>query len=123
MAISTEIQQQIQEVARQVRQEFYGGRGAPQSGTILFEELENDAAELGDAVAREIMQQVLQTQAEDDHPETICECSVCRRDGKLDDVQVRVVQTRRGEVRWPEPRYLCKYCRKAFFPSGERLGD
>jgi hypothetical protein len=123
MAVSREIQQQIEEVARQVRQKFYGGRGAPQSGTILFEKLENDAAELGDAMAREIMQQVLETQAEDDHPKAICECSVCRRDGKLDDVQVRVVQTRRGQVRWPEPRYFCKHCRKAFFPSGERFGD
>jgi hypothetical protein len=26
-------------------------------------------------------------------------------------------------VTWLEPRYLCKTCRKAFFPSDERFGD
>ena len=122
MAINSGIQQQIQESATQVRQKFYGGRGAPKSGTIRFEELESDAAELGDAVAREIMQQVLQEQAQEDHPETSCECSVCGRSGELEDVKPRVVQTRRGEVNWPEPRYFCKRCRKAFFPSYQRLG-
>lgn len=123
MAISSEMRQQIEEVAKQVRRKFYGGRGAPQSGTILFEELEDHAAELGDAVACEIMQQVLQQQAEDDHPEKTCECSVCGRYGKLDDVQLRGVRTRRGEVKWKDPRYFCKSCRKAFFPSCEGIGD
>jgi hypothetical protein len=123
MANSIELRGRIQEVADQLRRAFYGGRGAPISGEILFEELEEDACQLGDAIARELMQQVLQAQAEDDHPETRCECSVCRRDGKLDEVKPRVVQTRRGEVTWREPRYFCKHCRKAFFPSREGLGD
>lgn len=123
MAISSELQGRIQEVAADLRREFYGGRGAPVSGTILFSELEDDACHLGDAIACELMQQVLQEQADSDHPETSCECSVCGRSGKLDEVQPRVVQTRRGKVKWPEPRYFCKHCRKAFFPSREGLGD
>lgn len=123
MAISREMQGRIQEVAEGLRREFYGGRGAPISGEILFSELEEDACQLGDAIACELMQQVLQSQADDDHPETTCECSVCGRYGKLDDVQPRVVQTRRGKVKWLEPRYFCKPCRKAFFPSREGLGD
>jgi len=123
MAISKELQGRIQELARDLRREFYGGRGAPVSGTILFEELEEDACQLGDAIACELMQQVLQAQADEDHPEAISECSVCGRNGKLDEVQRRVVQTRRGKVKWPEPRYFCKHCRKAFFPSDERLGN
>jgi hypothetical protein len=122
MAISSGIQERIQEVAEQVRREFYGGRGAPKSGSILFEELEDDASAIGDAMACEIMQQVLQEQAADDHPETSCACSVCEKDGKLDEVKPRVIQTRRGDVTWDEPRYFCKHCRKAFFPSRERLG-
>ncbi len=123
MAISSELQGRIEEVAGDLRREFYGGRGAPVSGTILFSELEEDACQLGDAIACELMQQVLASQADDDHPETSCECSVCGRYGKLDDVQPRVVQTRRGTVKWPEPRYFCKSCRKAFFPSRQRFGD
>jgi hypothetical protein len=122
MAISSEIQKQVEEVAQQIRRKFYGGRGSPVSGTILFEELEDQASALGDAVACEIMQQVLQEQADDDHPEARCACSVCGKDGKLDEVKPRVIQTRRGDVSWDEPRYFCKHCRKAFFPSNKRLG-
>lgn len=123
MAISSELQGRIQEMAEDLRREFYGGRGAPVSGEIRFTELEEDACQLGDALACEVMQQVLQTQADVDHPETSCECSVCGRNGQLDDVQPRVVQTRRGNVTWKEPRYFCKHCRKAFFPSVERFGN
>jgi len=122
MAISSELRGRIQEVAGDLRREFYGGRGAPKSGSILFSELEEDACQLGDAMACELMQQVLESQADDDHAETCCECSVCGRYGELDDVKPRVVQTRRGKVRWPEPRYFCKHCRKAFFPSRQGLG-
>ena len=123
MAISSELRGRIQELAGDLRREFYGGRGAPISGTILFSELEEDACQLGDAIACELMQQVLQEQADEDHPETTCACSVCGRYGKLDEVQPRVVQTRRGKVKWPEPRYFCKYCRKAFFPSRQGARD
>ena len=87
MAISCELRGRIREVAGELRREFYGGRGAPVSGDILFAELEDDAALLGDAVACEVTRQVLQSHADGDRPETTCECSVCGENGKLDDVQ------------------------------------
>lgn len=122
MAISSELRDRIRWVAEELRRDYYGGRGAPRSGQIRFSELEDDACLLGDAVACELMQQVLQMQADGDFSKTVHECSVCGKSGERDEVLPRVVQTRRGTTTWREPRYFCKHCRRAFFPSDERLG-
>jgi hypothetical protein len=120
MAIALELHEEIREAADRLRKKYYGGRGAPRSGEKLLIDLEQDACELGDAIACELLGQVLQDQAEADHAEPSAPCTVCGRIGDRRKDLPRNVQTRRGKVAWQEPQYYCKSCRKAFFPSVER---
>jgi hypothetical protein len=120
MAIARELEEEIREAAERLRKKYYGGRGAPRSGEKLLIDLEQDACELGDAIACELLGQVLQDQADADHAEQSAPCTVCGCIGDRRDDLPRNVQTRRGKVAWQEPQYYCKSCRKAFFPSVER---
>lgn len=123
MAISPELRQRVREVAGVLQKELYGDSGSPEFET-RFTKIEDDTTEIGDAIACELLSGVMQAHA--DHAAgrlgTACECSVCGRNAARDDIQPRVVQARRGEATWREPRYFCKFCRKAFFPAVESFG-
>jgi len=125
MAISRKLQERIRSVAAELRQEVYGTSGVPQWGT-KFTEIEDVGVEIGDALACELIGQSLQGQASkaEGVGEQECpECTVCGRSGKEDEVEPRIVRTRRGDVEWREPKGYCKHCRKAFFPSVPSVGD
>ena len=120
MAIDQKLQGRIKAVAEELRREIYGSSGAPKWGT-KFTEIENTACDIGDALARELMGQELQQQEHEEVAGPV-ECAVCGRDARDDDLEPRLVTTRRGDVTWRERRYYCKHCRRAFFPSDERTG-
>lgn len=124
MAITGDLRERIREHAAQLQQEIYGERGGPGLVEKRFVDLESEATQLGDAIACELLGGVLQAQADQTAEASPgqCECSVCGREAARDDIQSRVVQARRGKVTWREPRYFCKHCRKAFFPSVENSG-
>jgi hypothetical protein len=78
----------------------------------LFTTLEDAAIAVGDAITKELVELVLARQAEQSH-----ECPQCGQRGLQKGERERVIQTRRGEVKFTEPEFYCPRCRRAFFPS------
>jgi hypothetical protein len=122
MAISRKLQERIKGVATELRHEVYGVSGVPQWGT-KFTEIEDVGVEIGDALACELIGQSVQGQASKAEGPRGLECTVCSRSGEKDEVEPRIVQTRRGDVQWLESKGYCRHCRKAFFPSVPSVGD
>lgn len=120
MAISSELHERIKQVAADLRRELWGEKGFPEWGT-KFTQIEDECCEVGDVLARELMGQGLDEQTEviEEGPK---ECGVCGRDGVEDELEPKIITTRRGDVSWQQRKYYCKRCRKAFFPSGRRVG-
>jgi len=116
MAISSDLHDRVKQVAAQLRRDLWPEKGWPERGT-KFTQIEDECCELGDALARELMGQGLDEQAESiaDGP---AECGVCGRDAAEDDLEPKTITSRRGDVLWRERKYYCRHCRKAFFPSG-----
>src|SRR4030042_2287987 len=118
MAINQQLHVRIKAVAEELRREVYGPSGTPTWGT-KFMEIEDLGVEIGDLLAREIIGQSLGEQA----MSAECSTSVADQNGKGGEIEVRIVQTRRGEVSWQEPKGYDKPSRKAFFPSVASSGD
>lgn len=116
MTLKPDVRARVDELATELRQLLYGPTGAPRWGT-KFAALEDEACEVGDAVTRCLLSQALEEQAQQAGADPQRACAVCGRQSAADDVQPRVVQTRRGEVGWREPQHYCRKCRQAFFPS------
>ena len=118
MAIDQNLHDRIKAIAQELRREVYGASGTPTWGT-KFTEIEDLGVEIGDLLAREVIGQSLEDQAGSmDVPTT-----ATGSDGEAGEVEVRMVQTRRGEVAWSEPKGYDKPSRKAFFPSVASSGD
>lgn len=116
----------LDRLASEMAAELYGPDGMPW-GT-LFSELEDDAYELGQAMARRLVQEMVRDQAEANVPEgrERCQCGHPLETPDEDDEEAwqdRDVLTRSGHVSWSEPQRYCPKCRKAFFPSVEGVGD
>jgi hypothetical protein len=122
MAISQKLHERIKAFAAELREEIYGEAGAPQWGTT-FTEIEDTGVEIGDALTCAVVGQSLQRQAARGGDTTSLVCAVCGRGSEQDEVEPRIVRTRRGETQWLEPKGYCKHCRKAFFPAVESPGD
>lgn len=118
MAINQHLHDRIKAIAEELRQEVYGASGTPTWGT-KFTEIEDVGVEIGDLLAREVIGQSLEDQARSMEVPT----TVTDPDGEAGEIEVRIVQTRRGEVSWPEPKGYDKPSRKAFFPSVASVGD
>jgi hypothetical protein len=118
MTIDRKLHDRIKAIARELRREAYGASGTPIWGT-KFTEIEDLGVEIGDLLAREVIGQSLEDQASSmDVPKT-----ATGSEGKTGEVEMRMIQTRRGEVSWPEPQGYDKPSRKAFFPSVASSGD
>jgi hypothetical protein len=88
---------------------------------LRFEQIEDEACALGDELAAGLIAEVLCEQAATP-PASAC-CPRCRRPASIaSQPEPRRVQTRRGEVDWQEPKYYCRHCRQAFFPSVPQAG-
>ena len=118
MAINQQLHDRIKAVAEELRREVYGPSGTPTWGT-RFTEIEDLGVEIGDLLAREVIGQSLGEQASS----AKVSATVASQDGETGETEVRIVQTRRGEVSWQEPKGYDKPSRKAFFPSVASLGD
>jgi hypothetical protein len=111
-ALPANCQKLVEQVAGQVLDLQYGPGGSPPVGT-RFEEVEDAGVEVGDALARAVMQQAMQRQAET-IPADRCCCGTPLESG---DAEPRTMLTRRGEIGWNEPSGYCPQDRRAFFPS------
>lgn len=117
MAITHDLRGRIQAVARQLMEEKWAVEGQPAWLEKRFIEIEDEACEVADALAREVMHLMAVRQAQAvSGPADAC-CPGCRRIVKPADAETRRLQTRRGDVEWQEPSYYCRHCRKSFFPS------
>ena len=118
MAMNQQLHDRIKTVAEELRREAYGPSEAPAWGT-RFTEIEDLGVEIGDLLAREVIGQSL---GEQEIPAEIFP-TVAGQNGNVREVEVRIVQTRRGEVQWQELTGYDKPSRKAFFPSVASSGD
>jgi hypothetical protein len=107
----------IQGVAKHFLQKVYGAEGMPW-GT-RFSDLEELAAQIGQAVSRSMMNQALATQGQN-VPEGAETCGVCGAVVRAGPPEPRAMATTVGPVGWEEPKRYCPQCRAAFFPSVPR---
>jgi hypothetical protein len=120
MAMPTELRDELVACVRR----FRGEQGQKLLSGTLFVEWEDEACQIGDAVAAAMMEAALGEHATPLAAEETACCPRCQRPGKRSgEPEPRLLQTRRGEVSWNEPTYYCRSCRQAFFPSEPRAGN
>jgi hypothetical protein len=110
----------LQGTAKNAVHKLWGPAGPPW-GTS-FDNLEQLAVEIGQVVAREVLQQALQTQAHTPPPDKALLCPCCGRPTTLNDPEPHPTKTNAGDIIWSEPAATCCSCRKAFFPSVQEPG-
>jgi hypothetical protein len=118
-----EIRLSLQGAAKNSLHRLWGEDGPPW-GTA-FDDLEALALQIGQVVAQHFLQHALQRQALAAPPAQALRCPSCGRPVTLLPAppgQERPLQTKAGDVLWPEPQAPCEHCRKAFSPSEPRPG-
>jgi hypothetical protein len=121
MAISNELRGRVEDIARELRKDLWGAKGYPPWGT-KFVEMEEKTADLGDALACVLLAQTLQEQAEQEG-HAAGKCGGCGEPIPLEELAVRLLQSKRGEAAWQESYGACTRCRKSFFPSLPSFGN
>ena len=117
MENSTELERRIDEFVRELAGEF---GELPESDEPLITQIEDRAIEIGDAVMAKMVERGLRPRPSTDSQEC---CPTCGRIGHRKGNRGRLLQTRRGKVRFEEPEYYCSGCRKSFFPDVQAVGD
>lgn len=111
----------IQGVAKYFLEKVYGPDGMPW-GT-RFDDLEELSVQIGQAMSRSMIDQALARQAQS-APSEGETCSGCGAPVRLgDDTEPRAVLTRVGTAQWDEPKWYCRKCRAAFFPTDQSVGN
>jgi hypothetical protein len=88
-----------------------------------FVNLELLVAEIGDAVARQMINHELARRASAVAQMPAHPCPTCGKECPLEpDPEPIILQGYRGEVEYQEPRCHCSRCRRDFFPSGAPIG-
>jgi NADH pyrophosphatase NudC (nudix superfamily) len=105
----------LEGTAKNALHKLFGPDG-PAWGT-RFEDLEELAVQIGNIVARQLLQQSLQAQALAPAATATHLCPGCGRPTQSADPEPHPVNTRAGALAWLEPSCSCGHCRKAFFPS------
>lgn len=114
MAIPEELRGRLRECIRAYREEH----GQKTAWNTTFQQIEDEACELADAVAQSLMAESLAEQAlQESNRLEVC-CPRCQRPAREGpEVEPRLLDTRRGPIGWQEPKHYCRHCRQAFFPS------
>jgi hypothetical protein len=116
-----QVRQSLQGTAKNAVQKLWGKEGPPWGTT--FDNLEELAAQIGQLVSREVLQQALAAQAQTPAPPPAFVCPCCGRPTvPKKDPELHPTRTAFGEIAWSEPATTCGHCRKAFFPSVEVPG-
>lgn len=118
--VSPQVAARLAELAREMRELTYGGEGVPEWGT-KFTEIESQGMNVGLELARLFMEQSVGEQAER-VPESALE-----HDGEAAEPTTKTttarMETTAGDVRWDQSQTRLATSRRAFFPSGEGVGD
>src|SRR4051812_17412996 len=115
-----QIRLSLEGTAENANHKLFGPDGPPW-GTS-FADLEELAVQIGQVVAREVLQQALDAQAKTSPPDGALLCPCCGRVTEAADPEPPPAKTRAGDVTWSEPASTCRSCRKAFFPSEQEPG-
>ncbi len=91
-----------------------------QNGLVTFEQREDRACELGDALTRLLLEEHLEADDLAD-PGAVVDCPICNRPVHCDspekaEMENRELRTRRGKVEYERAARRCKHCRRVFFP-------
>jgi len=111
MAISSAFRRRIESMALQLCDE--AGEVDESEGDCWLDAVENQAIEIGDALAAEIVKQ----QSANRPPTEEAKCPECGQAGRCQGARERELITRRGPTTIVEPEYYCPACRRAFFPA------
>jgi hypothetical protein len=117
--IREEFQTRLGQVARELSRDLYP-QGLPR-GT-KFSELEAVAGELGDEMARQLIELNVQEQADEWPEDELGECPLCGGAARKAPDEPRVITSTRGDVAWKQRVGHCPRCRRAFFPSKSSVG-
>jgi hypothetical protein len=118
-ALPATVRDMVKQAAEGIVDRLYGEGGSPPIGT-RFTEVEDIGVEVGDSLARVVMQLAMERQAAAMEGKP-CQCS-CGSPVAASASEPRTMTTRRGEIGWNEPSGHCSPCRRAFFPSGPGIG-
>lgn len=91
-------------------------------GKLRFDDIEDLAVRIGDAVSRKVVEHAVTERAQQLQQADQTLCSRCNGPCEPVDPNPKILLSRRGEVCWIEPAHECKKCRRAFFPSVQRIG-
>ena len=117
-ALSSDAQSRLREIAEEVRGLLYGEAACPEWGT-RFSEIEADGMSVGLELARLIMEQSVEGQA-DRMPAS--KMAIEGDEVIATGSETRELQTEAGSVKWEQPCGYQKKGRKAFFPSDPGAG-
>lgn len=118
-AVPDQLRPRLEQMARELGREIYPD-GLPR-GT-KFSELEDIAGNLGDEIARQLIQSQVLEQAEDWPDDELGQCPACGGPARKAPDQPRVLTTTRGDLTWTERIANCPQCRRAFSPSEPVIG-
>ena len=121
MVLDPKLQERIRALSAELRKDLWGPKGYPVWGT-KFIVMEEKTADIGDAIACEMLSQSLQEQAVADGHSAGC-CGGCGTPIPFEEIAGRLLQSKRGEAAWQESHGRCKQCRKSFFPSLPGFGN
>jgi hypothetical protein len=112
--------QEFLEEAGRAFDQMLGSDG--QNGLVTFQEREDRACELGDALTRRLLEEHLAAEELAD-PGIEVACPICAKvvlceSPQKAELQRRQVRTRRGGVEYERAARRCKRCRRVFFPRG-----
>ena len=113
MATKEELRQRIEIFARQLTEEL--GEVDEADGVCWLDAVENQAIEIGDAIAAALVKQTTVKRPAND--ESLC--PQCGKLGRYQGLRERELIGRRGPTTISEPEYYCPCCRKAFFPADQ----
>lgn len=117
--LSDRIKAKLAEVDEEIRELLYGEAGCPVWGT-KFAEIEKVAMSVGEELSRRVMAAAAGRQREGLSPESL----VCEGEpAQLVGAEPRTLETEAGAIEYETPKAYLSKSRRAFFPSGEGLGD
>ena len=119
--VSPAVAEQLAEIAHALRNTVYGEAGFPEWGT-KFDDIEEEAMNIGREISRLFMEQSVGSQAEGGVPEVALE----PQDGEtpiLINPHKSKLETPAGDIEWKQPQARLAKARRDFFPSGQSAGD
>ena len=104
---------------REVAQQLLAEEKATFRGASTLLDLENLTVEVGDELVRQLASIDLTERSEELAAAANHLCPECGRTCAVEsDREPLILQGRRGEIEYAEPRCHCRSCRRDFFPDG-----